>query len=84
MQLKLLSIRKTQFSPEHDNDKIQPVPMVPQVGVLMDHETVGYYFYHRLEREYRQKSVLYFFLREIKIKITLFLNKLFCALEDLD
>ena len=53
MQLKLLSIGKTLFSPEHDNDEIQPVPMVPQVGVLVDHETVGYYFYHRLEREYR-------------------------------
>ena len=37
--------------------------MVPEVGVLVDDEAVGYYLDHRLQREYGQESVLYFFLQ---------------------
>ena len=51
------------YQPYHHNSKVQDVPGIPQVSILVLDKSLGYDLHHALARENKQKSVFNFFLK---------------------
>lgn len=43
--------KRNVFSPYNYNDEVQQIPAVPQVGVWVEEQAVGYYLQERLHRK---------------------------------
>lgn len=50
-------------APNHNDDEIQEVPAIADVGAGMEHQPIGHDLEHRLHRENHQKYVLHLLLR---------------------
>ena len=59
ISLLLIFRLQTPHSPYDDDDEIEEIPAVPQVGVGMEEQTVGYDLQEGLHREYDEEQVLH-------------------------
>lgn len=56
-------------SPHNDNDEVQQIPAVPQVGIGVEEQAVGYYLQERFHRENDEEQILHTLLRKHTKKV---------------
>lgn len=50
-------------APDHDDDEVEQVPAIANIGAGMEHQPIGYDLEHCLHGENHQEHVFYLFLR---------------------
>lgn len=50
-------------SPDDDNDEVEQIPAVPQVGIGVEEQAVGYHLQERLHGEDDEEQILHALLR---------------------
>lgn len=68
-------------SPNDDDDEVQQVPAVPDVGAGVHHQTVGQDLQEGLHREDDEEDVLHLFLQQTKKSLTVSLSVFVPALQ---
>lgn len=70
----LLCVSLTVHLPHDYDDEVEQIPAVPQVGVGVEEQAIGYYLQERLHRENDEEQILHTLLQRHKHKTAPFIG----------